>query len=213
MKLVSLMSNGIDSPVASYIMSRAGADVILLHMDNRPFTDDRSMENVRALAEKLREATGKDIPLYSAPHGENQKAISEGCDSNYQCVMCKIVMQRTAVELAKRLGASGVIMGDSLGQVASQTLRNIRAESIGLDLPIVRPLIGMDKTEIVSLAREIGTFDISIRPTDGCLALPPKVVVDADPEKSHDFMQAIDVRALAKRTADAAVLLRMRDYW
>ena len=72
MKLVSLMSNGIDSPVASYIMSRAGADVILLHMDNRPFTDDRSMENVRALAEKLREATDKDIPLYSAPHGENQ---------------------------------------------------------------------------------------------------------------------------------------------
>ena len=209
MKLVSLMSNGIDSPVASYIMSRAGADVILLHMDNRPFTDDRSIENVKALAEKLREATGKDIPLYSAPHGENQKAISEGCDSNYQCVMCKIVMQRTAVELAKRLGASGVIMGDSLGQVASQTLRNIRAESLGLDIPIVRPLIGLDKTEIVDIAREIGTFDISIRPTDGCLALPQRVVVDADPEKSRGFMEAIDVQALARRTADAAVLLRM----
>ena len=80
MKLVSLMSNGIDSPVASYRMSLMGADVILLHMDNRPYTDDRSVENVKAIAERLREVTGKEFPLYMAPHGDNQAEISEKCD-------------------------------------------------------------------------------------------------------------------------------------
>ncbi len=208
MKLVALMSNGIDSPVASYIMSQAGADVILLHMDNRPYTDDRSLDNVRALAARLREVTGKEFPLYSAAHGVNQKAIAEGCDSNYQCVMCKAVMQRTARELAKRLGASGIIMGDSMGQVASQTLKNIRAENQGLDFPVCRPLIGLDKAEIIRIARKIGTFEISSRPTDGCLALPPRVVVDADPEKTRGFSEAIDVDALARKAAETAVLLR-----
>ena len=212
MKLVALLSNGIDSPVASYLMSRAGAEVILLHMDNRPYTDDRSIENVKAIAERLREVTGKEFPLYLAPHGPNQTIISERCDSHYQCVMCKIVMQRTARELAKKLGASGIVMGDSLGQVASQTLKNIRAESIVLDFPVARPLIGLDKTEIIDIARRIGTFDISIRPTDGCNALPPKVVVDADPQKSESLMAAADADGLAAASAGSAVrILRLDD--
>ena len=80
MKLVALMSNGIDSPVASYIMSRMGAEVILLHMDNRPFTDDRSIEVVEELADRLRQVTGKEFPLYFAQHGPNQELIKEKCD-------------------------------------------------------------------------------------------------------------------------------------
>jgi thiamine biosynthesis protein ThiI len=209
MKLVCLMSDGIDSPVAAYIMSRAGADVVLLHMDNRPYTDDRSMEKVKALAAQLRKATGKDIPLYSAPHGPNQKAISEGCESAFQCVMCKIVMQRTARELAKRIGASAIVMGDSLGQVASQTLKNIRSENQDLDFPVARPLIGLDKTEIIEIAKEIGTFDISIRQTAGCLALPPKVVVSANPERTRGFTESIDADALAAEAAGSAELIEL----
>lgn len=207
MKLISLMSNGIDSPVASYKMGMMGADVILLHMDNRPYTDDRSIENVKAIAERLREVTGKEYPLYIAPHGENQTEISEKCDRSYQCVMCKRVMQRTARELAKMLGAEAIIMGDSLGQVASQTLRNIRSENIGLDFPVIRPLIGMDKLEIEAIAKEIGTYEISIRPTDGCTIVPVKPITEADPEKVENFGTLIDVDAVARRSAEVAQLL------
>ena len=207
MKLVSLMSNGIDSPVASYRMSLMGADVILLHMDNRPYTDDRSVENVKAIAERLREVTGKEFPLYMAPHGDNQREISENCDRSYQCVMCKRVMQRTARELARMLGADAIVMGDSLGQVASQTLRNIVSENIGLDFPVIRPLIGMDKLEIEAIAKEIGTYDISIRPTDGCTIVPVGPITNADPEKVARFGEKIDVDAIARRSAEAAHLM------
>lgn len=207
MKLVSLMSNGIDSPVASYRMSLMGADVILLHMDNRPYTDDRSVENVKAIAERLREVTEKEFPLYMAPHGDNQREISENCDRSYQCVMCKRVMQRTARELAKILGADAIVMGDSLGQVASQTLRNIVSENIGLDFPVIRPLIGMDKLEIEAIAKEIGTYDISIRPTDGCTIVPVGPITNADPEKVARFGEKIDVDAIARRSAEAAHLI------
>ena len=207
MKLVSLMSNGIDSPVASYRMSLMGADVILLHMDNRPYTDDRSVENVKAIAERLREVTGKEFPLYMAPHGDNQREIFENCDRSYQCVMCKRVMQRTARELAKILGADAIVMGDSLGQVASQTLRNIVSENIGLDFPVIRPLIGMDKLEIEAIAKEIGTYDISIRPTDGCTIVPVGPITNADPEKVARFGEKIDVDAIARRSAEAAHLI------
>ena len=207
MKLVSLISNGIDSPVASYRMSLMGADVILLHMDNRPYTDDRSVENVKAIAERLREVTGKEFPLYMAPHGDNQREISENCDRSYQCVMCKRVMQRTARELARMLGADAIVMGDSLGQVASQTLRNIVSENIGLNFPVIRPLIGMDKLEIEAIAKEIGTYDISIRPTDGCTIVPVGPITNADPEKVARFGEKIDVDAIARRSAEAAHLI------
>jgi thiamine biosynthesis protein ThiI len=205
MKLVALISGGIDSPVASYLMSQRGADVILLHMDNRPYTDDRSIENVKALADRLREETGKEFPLYSADHGVNQTKIKDNCDFHYQCVMCKRVMQRTARELAKRLGAEAIIMGDSLGQVASQTLKNIRSENIDLNFPVLRPLIGLDKLEIEAIAKRIGTYEISIRPTDGCLIVPTRPITEANPEKVKAMSEIIDVDSLAHVAAQNAV--------
>ena len=218
MKLIALMSSGIDSPVAAYKMASVGADVILLHMDNRPYTDEAGAEDAKTLAERLREVTGKEMPLYFAPHGPTQEAISKGCDRSYQCVMCKMAMQRTARELGKRLGCTGIVMGDSLGQVASQTLRNIRSENIGLDFPIrsenigldfpvVRPLIGMDKIEIEAIAKEIGTYEISIRPGHGCSIVPVKPITEANPAKVSGFSEKIDLDALASASADSAYLV------
>lgn len=204
MKLIALMSSGIDSPVAAYRMARAGADMVLLHMDNRPYAEDASSDDAIALAERLREATGCEMPLYFAPHGPSQDAIAKGCDRPYQCVMCKRVMQRTARELGKRLGCSGIVMGDSLGQVASQTLRNIRSENIGLDFPVVRPLIGFDKLEIEEIAKMIGTYEISIRPGHGCSIVPMKPITEANPEKVATFSERIDLDALARESAEAA---------
>lgn len=207
MKAVCLMSGGIDSPVAAYVMSKVGADIILLHMDNRPYADDRPIERAKMLAARIREETGKNIPLYIAPHGASQKAIADNADSLYQCVLCKHAMQLTAKKLCQKLGASAIVMGDSLGQVASQTLLNIRSEVKGVDFTILRPLIGYDKQEIIEIAQKIGTFEISNMPATGCTALPKKVVTEADIEKTQKFYEACDIEKLAEICADNAVMV------
>ena len=200
-----MISGGIDSPVAAYVMAEAGADVVLLHMDNTPYEDGRSLENVKELAQQLRQATGQEMPLYSAMHGPSQARIGETCETRYQCVMCKRTMQRTAKELAGRLGCSGVVMGDSLGQVASQTLRNIRAENIGLEFPVLRPLIGYDKLEIEEVAKRIGTYEISIRPAVGCTMVPKGPVTEAEIPKIKAFDVSSDIVAMVSASADSAV--------
>ncbi|MDR1954353.1 MAG: tRNA 4-thiouridine(8) synthase ThiI [Candidatus Methanoplasma sp.] len=207
MKLLALISGGIDSPVAAYLMNRVGAEMILLHMDNRPFADDVSIEKVKALAERLREVTGSPFPLYSAPHGISQERISNTCDQNYQCVLCKRTMLRSAQEVAFRLDCGGIVMGDSLGQVASQTLRNLRYVSHGLEVPVVRPLIGYDKIEIEAVAKEIGTYDISIIRSVGCSILPPRPITEADLGKMKRFDESSGLESLATDAADKTIRL------
>ncbi len=207
MKAVVLLSGGIDSPVAAYLMAHAGAEVVLLHMDNRPFADDESIERVKKLAVRIGEAAGCEIPLYSAPHGPSQEAIMHGAERPYQCVMCKHAMQTTAREFCKRVGADAIVMGDSLGQVASQTLMNIAAEFVDIGFTILRPLIGLDKLEIEAIAKEIGTYGISIMPSTGCTALPEKVVTMAKPEKIRVFSDKCGLEAVAVKAAENAVRL------
>ena len=199
MKLVSLISGGIDSPVASYLMSKAGADIILLHMNNGRYGDPKDLEKVVAISEQLERYTGKEFPVYEADHCANQEVIAHKADSNYQCVMCKRAMQNVAKRFAQEIGASGIVMGDSLGQVASQTLTNIRAEQAGLGFPILRPLIGLDKEEIISVAETIGTFDISIIKTSGCAAVPIRPITEAKIEKISQFEEKMDFDAMIDR--------------
>jgi len=201
------MSGGIDSPVAAYIMSQRQAEIILLHMDNRPYTDDRALTRVKLITNRLRAETGQEMPLWIAPHGPSQQQIAATCDQHYQCVMCKRTMQRTARELARQLGAQAIVMGDSLGQVASQTLANIRSENIGLNFPVVRPLIGWDKLEIEAVARRIGTYELSIMPATGCTIVPAKPVTEAKPDMIELFSRTCDPDALALASATAAVRL------
>lgn len=201
MKLVALLSGGIDSPVASYMMSRAGADIILLHMDNGIYADKKEIDKVKKLAAKLSEITGKEFPLFVADHESSQTLIKEKTDHKYQCVMCKRTMMHVAREFAKEHGCSGIVMGDSLGQVASQTLRNLRAETNGLDFPVVRPFIGMDKVEIIDIARRIGTYDISIIATAGCGIVPIRPVTEA---RVSDVLRLQEKVDFEKMIADSA---------
>lgn len=210
MRLIALISGGIDSPVAVHRMCSVGAEVVLLHMDNTPYSDAAQLEDVKDIADALRRSTGQELPLWIAPHGPSQDTIHDGCPHPYQCVMCKRAMQRTARELGKRLGCSGIVMGDSLGQVASQTLRNIRAENQGLDFPVARPLIGLDKLEIEAIAKEIGTYEISIRPGHGCSIVPIRPVTEADPAKVAEMSASVDIDTLARASADAARLVEYR---
>ncbi len=207
MKLVALISGGIDSPVASYIMSKMGADIILLHMDNGIYAGNDA-EKVVKLSKRLEEVTGKKFPVYVLNHEVNQTMIKERCEHSYQCVMCKRTMQHVAREFAKKHGCSGIIMGDSLGQVASQTLRNIRAEGAGLDFPIIRPLIGMDKNEIIEIAKEIGTYEISIIQTGGCGVVPLKPITEARTDKVLELQSKLDFDRLVADCVESARLIQ-----
>jgi len=204
MRLVALISGGIDSPVAAYMMSQRGADVILLHMDNRPYTDDRCLEKVKKIAQRLNAVTGKDIPLYTAEHGMNQTLIKKRCDNSYQCVLCKRLMMLVAKEFAIRNGCSGIIMGDSLGQVASQTLRNIRSESSDLGFPVVRPLIGLDKLEIEAIAKNIGTYELSILPEPSCGVVPQRPITEAQFSKVISLQAQLDIDDMITNSVNSA---------
>jgi len=199
MRMVALLSGGIDSPVAAHLMARRGAEVLLLHMDNRPYSDGRSVEKVERVASRLRELHG-GMPLHLADHGSNQDDIARGCDRAYQCVLCKRLMLASAEAFAESVGAEALVMGDSLGQVASQTLHNIKASTAGVSMPVLRPLIGLDKLEIEAVAKEIGTYGLSIGPEASCRAVPPKPVTAADPEKMRAMESRLDLEAMVART-------------
>jgi len=162
-------------------MACRGAEVVLLHMDNLGPWDQREMEKVKDLARSL-SAHSRAMELYSCPFWEHQAHVSETCASSFQCVLCKRVMLMIAQAFARRMDAEAIITGDSLGQVASQTLRNLLVEQRGLELPVLRPLIGLDKIEIEAIARRAGTFDISIRKSPPCPYLPSRPQTAARPE-------------------------------
>jgi thiamine biosynthesis protein ThiI len=194
MKAVCLLSGGIDSPVAAYLMGRRGAEIILLHMDNRPYSAEASVLKAASMAVPLENALGRPLPFFYAPHGRNQEINSRSCSRAYQCVLCKRLMLRVAKEVAMQMGADAIVTGESLGQVASQTLLNLRSEQSGLDFPVLRPLIGLDKLEIEKIAKEIGTYEISIS-TQGaaCTILPDHVITMATEESVHAEEAKVDI--------------------
>jgi thiamine biosynthesis protein ThiI len=191
-KVVCLISGGIDSPVAAYVMTMRGAETVLLHMDNRPYSDDTGIEKVQDLRDRLELATGRTIRLFVAPHGRNQGIISASCRTGFQCVLCKRTMLRTASAFAQKIGAEAIVTGDSLGQVASQTVQNLRAESLDLELPVLRPLIGLDKIEIENIAKRVGTFEISTRTPSTCTIVPKRPVTMARIDMVYDELRRID---------------------
>jgi thiamine biosynthesis protein ThiI len=195
-KVVCLLSGGIDSPVAACLMGRRGADVVLLHMDNSLDEGDVSIDKAKNLARAIRSSIGRSVTLYVAPHSRNQRKISETCDRGFQCVLCKMLMLRVAKGLCEAVNADAIVTGESLGQVASQTLHNIRVEEHWLDFPVLRPLIGIDKLEIEAIAKEIDTYDISIRTTAPCRFVPSKPVTMARVSNVAEECTRIDVEEM-----------------
>lgn len=179
-----LLSGGIDSPVAGFMMAKRGVSINAVYFDSPPYTSNRAKQKVMDLAEKLAMFTGS-IKLFIVPFTEIQLKIYESVPPEKMTIILKRAMIKIAEKIAINTGALGLITGDSVGQVASQTMHSIDAiSSASNKLPIFRPLCGMDKQEIVDIAREIGTFDISVRPFEDCCTIFVAKHPETKPKKS-----------------------------
>ena len=139
MKFVALLSSGIDSPVAVYLLARRGAEIVCLHFQNSS-GDGVGVEKVGGMVRRLSEIVGKRIDLWAVPFQEVQDSFVECCNRRYQCLLCKRMMYRVAEAFARREGAEAIVTGESLGQVASQTIPNLAVLDAAVSIPVVRPL-------------------------------------------------------------------------
>ncbi len=196
-KMVALISGGIDSPVAAWLLMKRGCEIIPLYLNNEPFSDETTRERAMQCIDVLQKwSPQKKFTIYEAPHGENLLAFLSNCNNRLNCVMCRRMMYRIASEVLKIEGAHGIITGSSLGQVASQTSQNMLAETYGLEYPIYHPLIGLDKLEITDMARRIGTFETSTKPATCCLAVPEYPSTAAKLWEVAEAEKLIDVHSL-----------------
>jgi len=173
-KALVLLSGGIDSPVAAYMMAKRGLSLDMLHFQSPPYTSERAVMKVLRLCEKLSEYCGT-IRLYCVNLTTAQEEIRDACPEDYMTVLLRRLMMKIAGRLSEVNGYSAIITGESVGQVASQTPAAIICTDDAASLPVYRPVIGMDKIEITAIARKIGTFDISSLPyEDCCTVFTPK---------------------------------------
>jgi thiamine biosynthesis protein ThiI len=192
-RLVALLSTGIDSPVACYLMMKRGCSITALHFNNYPYTSGEE-EKIRKIAEKLREYShGSRFDLYAVDYGEFLTRCKEEAPPRMTCVLCKSGMYQVAEKLAEREGALATLDGSSMGQVASQTLPNLVATRYFTTIPLLSPLMGMDKVEIENLAKKIGTYPISILPEEGCGAAPRHPETHAEVEKVLEAQDKLDM--------------------
>ena len=165
-----LISGGIDSPVAAFMMAKSGLKLNAVHFSTPPFTSQRSVDKVKRLLSKVAEYSG-NIKLFNVNFSEIQKEIKSSCSENLVTIISRRFMNKIAQRIAKYEKNSCLITGESLGQVASQTVSAMNCTSHEVDIPVFRPLIGFDKSEIIDIAKKIGTFDISIEDFEDCCSL------------------------------------------
>jgi thiamine biosynthesis protein ThiI len=209
-RVVSLLSAGIDSPVATWRMIKRGAVVIGVHFSGRPQTDERSVLHVNELGGVLERSRGL-ARIHVVSFGNVQRTISLAAPPDLRVLLYRRMMVRVAEEVAHRERARALVTGESLGQVASQTLENVAAVDDVATMPVLRPLIGMDKNEIMADARRIGTFDISTQAHDDCctLFMPRMPATHASVEQVVAGEADLDVPGLV---AEALASIEHRDF-
>ena len=202
-KVMTLLSSGIDSPVATWMLARRGAVPVPVHFSGRPQTADTSeflvQDIISALAPSVQ--IGR---LYVVPFGDCQREISLACPSDLRVIMYRRVMYAVTERLAAIEGAKAIVTGESLGQVASQTLENIMAVNEVVSLPVFRPLIGSDKQEIIARAKDIGTYDISTQDAPDCctLFMPRRPETHAKLDAVHAAWDMFDHEAMIQHLVD-----------
>jgi thiamine biosynthesis protein ThiI len=210
-RVLALLSGGIDSPVAAWRMMRRGCRVDFVHFHSVPFLDRTSQEKAREIARLLVEWE-LEAMLHLVPFGEVQRCIVATVRRPLRVVLYRRMMLRIAEAIARATGAEALVTGDSLGQVASQTLTNLAVIGAAATLPLLRPLVGMDKSEIAAQAERIGTYETSIVPDQDCcqLFVPRHPATRADPAAVADAEARLDVAALVALALDGTERLRLR---
>lgn len=169
-KVLSMISGGIDSVPAAYLSTKRGAENVWIHFHSFPLVSNKSIEKVKELAEVF-EKYQKKIKIHFVPFADIQMEIKAKAPANYRTLLYRRLMLKIAEGIALKEGCDALVTGESLGQVSSQTLPNIKITEEGVKIPVLRPLIGMDKEEIIELAKKIDTYDISIKPQEDCCTL------------------------------------------
>ena len=208
---VSLLSGGIDSPVSSYMMAKRGVQLEMIHFASPPYTSELAREKVLRLAKELTPWTGR-LNVYIIPFTEIQEAIRQHCPEDHFTLIMRRFMMRLADALAKELHCKALVTGECLGQVASQTMQALAVSGDVTDLPSLRPLIGMDKEEIVRLARHIGTFDTSILPYEDCCTVftPRHPKTKPDVAEVRELESVLDIDGLCARAMAGREMVRVR---
>ena len=202
-----MLSGGIDSPVAAYMMAKRGMKIMAVHFASPPYTSERARQKVITLCEKVKDYTG-DINLHIVPFTVPQEYIRDNGVPELFTVLMRRSMMSITEKIAESEGAEANITGESLAQVASQTLRAIRATDSSVEMPILRPVIGMDKNEITEIARKIDTFETSILPYEDCCTIftpsHPKTkpsmeeILEAEKNMDMEVLSKLEMEAMAQ---------------
>ena len=195
-----LLSGGIDSPVAGYMMAKRGLHISACHFASPPYTSERALMKVEQLCEKLTPWCGS-IAFFCVPFTEIQEVLEQNCPEEYFTILMRRLMMEIAQKLAEKYDCGAIITGESLGQVASQTLHAIACTDAVAHMPVLRPLIGMDKTEIMDISRMIDTYETSIQPYEDCCTvftprhpkLRPRVEDVVEIQSEVDFAPLVEM--------------------
>lgn len=207
-KGLMLLSGGIDSPVAAYMMAKRGMKLMGIHFASPPYTSERAKEKVVELR-NIVEKYATDIKLLVVPFTEIQMAIHEHCPAEFMITIMRRFMMRIASKVAVKYGCTALITGESLGQVASQTVESMTSTEDCATLPIFRPLIAFDKEETMNLARKIGTYETSIEPFEDCctIFLPKNPAIHPKLDRVREAEKAMDIDNLVDRAIEGIEIL------
>ena len=207
---VSLLSGGIDSPVSSYMIAKRGVQLELLHFASPPYTSEQAREKVLQLAQELTVWCGR-LTVHVVPFTEIQEEIRRKCPEDHFTLIMRRFMMRLGDRLAHELACKAIVTGESLGQVASQTIQALVVSDDVSTLPVLRPLIGMDKEEIVRVARHVGTFDTSILPYEDCCTVftPRHPKTKPNLEEVREYEAALDIDALCGKALAGREMIRL----
>ena len=208
---VSLLSGGLDSPVSSWMMARRGVELEMVHFVSPPYTSQQAQDKVLELARLLTTYCGRMI-VHIVPFTEIQEEIRKNCPEEYFTLIMRRFMMRLAEAVAKKAGAKALITGESLGQVASQTMMALGVTEDVTTMPVLRPLIGMDKVEIIRISREIGTYETSILPYEDCCTVftPRHPATRPNIEDVRKAEAALDVDALVAKALEDETWVRVK---
>ena len=211
-RAVGLLSGGVDSSVACWLVMKRGCPVVPLYFDNAPFTDESTTERAMNVAGVLFDwGIGFPRRVYVVPNGPNLAEFKEKRRfERLTCILCKRMMYRIAEKIADMVRADGVVTGEAIGEQASQTLRNLRVLSSAVTkYPIHRPLLGFDKTETQQIARRIGTYEASIQKAKGCIAFARKPTTKAKPHEVAEAEKMLDIGEMVERSAKSLKIVNL----